>query len=213
MSGFSFSDLQKVAKEAGYDLVPDGEYESVVKAGVKCVKTQGGKDMFKMTFAVNDGPIKGSVFNNMVISPESAPALAIFFRQMAALGLGDDFFATNPSMDQVCSALVGRRARIVVGKREWQGQERNEVQAIKSSKIAAGEVVSPTATNGSKSAGVPTVKAAPAGVPANLPKAGAAKKPAATPTPAPAPAEEVADEAQTTQPAPAEDVEFEDAPF
>lgn len=164
MSGFSFADLQEVAKEAGFDLVPDGEYEAVIDAGVKTKKTGNGKDMITVKFKLLPGqPAKGAVFNNFVISPESPNALAFFFRHMKALGLGDEFFAGNPTIEQVAKALEGRTCRIKVGHREYNGTDRNEVTQVSPSK------------NGNGSGPVPMAK--PAGVPS-----------ISTPTPAPVPA-------------------------
>jgi len=200
VSGFNFSDLQKVAKEAGYDLVPDGDYEAWIDGEVKHAKSQNGKDMWKFAFKIDDGITKGKVFTQLVLSPESPNALAMFFRQMKALGLDDEYFASNPDFGQVAKDLQGRRALITVGKREWQGQDRNNVNAIKQSKLGDEPVPTPS---GGASNGVPSglSKAPSNGTPSGLPKA-APKKPA----------EPVADEAQasTSQSAP---TDFEDAPF
>lgn len=159
MGSFSFTDLQQVAKDAGFSLVPNGEYEAVVNKGVKIAKTSTGKDMFKLAFKIADGKTKGMVFTNLTISPENAIALSIFFRQMSALGLGDKYFAANPSLEKVAKDLEGRRALIEVGTREWQGQDRNEIKSIKPSRAAAND---PMAFAPSTSNGVPAVSSGPA---------------------------------------------------
>jgi len=191
MSGFSFADLQNVAKEAGFDLVPDGEYEVVIDSGVKTKKTGNGKDMIVVKFKLLPGqPAKGAVFNNFVISPESPNALAFFFRHMKALGLGDDFFAGNPTIEQVAKALEGRQARIEVGHREYNGTDRNEVKNIKQSKTVNGNGAGP----------VPMAK--PAGVP-NI----------STPAPAQPQATQVAEKLQASAVATAEAAGEPDDPF
>lgn len=208
MSGFNFSDLQKVAKEAGYDLVPDGEYEAWIDGKVTLKKSGNGKDMWSFAWKIDDGPTKGKVFDQFVLSPDSAPALAFFFRKMTALGLDEEYFAKNPAFEQVAKDMEGRRALITVGKREWQGQDRNQVNAVKKSKLGDEKVASTSA----KTNGVPSglSKAPSNGAPSGLPKAGA-KKP--EPTPAPEPD---GDEAQSQVPVGAavgDSSDFEEPPF
>lgn len=179
MSGFSFSDLQKVAKDAGFSLVPDGEYEAGIHAAVS-KQTSNGKDMLKLTWKIAQGPTKGTVWSNMVISPESGAALSIFFRQMKALGLGDEYFAGNPSLEQVAKALVGRRAKITVATQQWNGQDRNAVTGIAPS--TGGSNGAPM-VGGNGSAGVPNIPAAPAVSP--TPDSASAPTPAPAQVPAP----------------------------
>lgn len=182
MSGFSFADLQKVADEAGFALVPNGTYEAVVSKGAKAVKSQNDKDMIKVAFDILPGqPAKGKVFTQFVLSPENPVALGFFFRNMEALGLNREYFASNPSMEQVAAALEGRTARIEVSTREWNGSDRNEVKSVKPSKTSAAN-------------GAPTL-AKPAGVPSITPSA----------APAPAHSAQVAEKVQVPAQVPATD--------
>lgn len=164
MSGnaFSFADLQKVAKEAGFSLVPDGEYDAYIDKGAKTKKSGNGKDMIVVKWKIAAGPVKGSVLQNFVISPESPGALAYFFGDMKKLGLDDDFFAALPGgeagMKKVAEALEGKTAKITVGHREWNGSDRNEITAIKKSAGTNGvgtPVLQPSGTP--SMGGVPTI--------------------------------------------------------
>lgn len=148
MSGFSFTDLQKVASSAGFDLVPDGTYEALIDTGAKTKKSGNGKDMIAVAFKIQSGPQagKGRVFHNFVISPDSPNALAFFFRHMKVLGLDDKYFATNPPLDQVAKDLEGKSCTIEVGHREWNGTDRNEVKTIK--KSAGGNAAVAPSVNG-----------------------------------------------------------------
>ena len=130
MSQFNFADLMKQAGSS-FEPLGAGTYEAVIQKA-EAVRTATGKTMFKLTWSITQGPFTNrKVWSNQVISPESPPALSIFFRHMAALGLDATFFGANPSPDQVAAALVNRPAQITVSQREYQGQLRNDVTDIK----------------------------------------------------------------------------------
>jgi hypothetical protein len=87
--------------------------------------------MIRTRFRVETGPHAGKpVFNQFVISPDNANALGFFFRHMRVLGLDDAFFGASPSIEQVAAALVNKRARIRVSVRQWNDQDRNQIDAI-----------------------------------------------------------------------------------
>src|SRR5688500_10525307 len=122
--------------------------------------------MIKVQFKVEAGPHAGrTLFTNFVLSPDSAFALTIFFRNMAALGFDDNYFAqlsesgldVKASMVTIAGALEGRKARVEVGTRVWQGQERNEVT----------NMTAPLGGASSASVGLPGVAGGPA-IPAGL---------------------------------------------
>ena len=130
MSQFNFADLMKQAGSS-FEPLGAGTYDAVIQKA-EAVRTATGKTMFKLTWSITQGPFTNrKVWSNQVVSPESPPALSIFFRHMAALGLDATFFGTNPSPDQVAAALVNRPAQITVSQREYQGQLRNDVTDIK----------------------------------------------------------------------------------
>jgi hypothetical protein len=130
MASINWQDLQKAAGDAAFTPVPVGVYDVYVDTA-EATQSSTGKDMIKVTFKVQNGPHEGrGIFNQFVISPDSANALAFFFRHMAALGLDEAFFAVNPPLETVAATLVGRTCRVKVGIREYQGQDRNEVQQV-----------------------------------------------------------------------------------
>lgn len=120
--------------EGDYPILPANDY-NVDVAKATAVKTKNGKDMIKVQFKVQDGPHKGTnVFTNLVVSPESPVALAIFFRQIAALG-GGDILEADGSMEQAAAAIVGSKATVKVVIGEYQGSPKNEVKDIKAADV------------------------------------------------------------------------------
>lgn len=166
MSTLNWGDLVKDAGEVstGYDPLPDGDYDLLVVEATAKV-SQSGKTMFAVKAQVQNGAhAKRLVWDNLVVTPDNNAALGMFFRKMYALGLGREFFATNPSNAQIEQAIRGRSFRAQVTSRTWQGQKKNEIKQYY-----------PSAT---------TPGAATAAAPAPAP----APAPAAAPAPAPAPA-------------------------
>jgi hypothetical protein len=131
MSSLNWGDLVKDAGDSAsnsYEPLPDGDYElKVIEA--KAAVSASGKTMFKITTEVQVGAhAKRRVWDNLVISPENANALGIFFSKMAALGLPKDYFLGNPPNATIEAALLNRTFRGQVGSRVWQGEKRNEIK-------------------------------------------------------------------------------------
>jgi len=177
-------------------------------------KTTGtGKDKIAVRFSVTSGPSEGkSVFNDFVISPDNGTALGFFFRHMKALGLGTDYFASNPDLTKVAADLVGRNCVVVVGIRQWNEEDRNEIKGIKPSGSAAstaGPVAGPQPTAQPQPTATrpqPAPQAQPQPAPAAAKKAEPPKKAEkaepvveATPAPAPAPTPEPEDAAPAAE--------------
>lgn len=182
MASFSWNDLQTAADDAGFGVIPAGEYEAIVKTA-EHKKTGTGKDKIAIRFSVTGGPASGkSVFNDFVISPDNGTALGFFFRHMKALGLGPDYFASNPDLAKVAGDLVGRNCVVVVGIRQWNEEDRNEVKAIKPSGGAAAPMTA-------ASAGPQPMTAQPAAQP--QPMAHPQPQPTAQPQPQPTAAPKV----------------------
>jgi hypothetical protein len=185
MSSLNWSDLVKEAGEtSSFEPLPDGDYAlKVIEATAKV--SQSGKTMFAVTTEVQGGPhAKRRIWDNLVVSPDSAAALGIFFKKMEALGLPKTYFDQNPTNAQIEAALRDRSFRGRVGSRTWQGKKSNE---IKDYFPAVVDGVAPAAT---------------------------AATPFAAPAPAPAPAPAVAPVyASAPAPAPAAPVSSADAPF
>lgn len=122
--------MLKAAGEAGFSVLPAGTYDVVVDTA-SSKKTSSDKDSIALQFKVENGPNAGqNAFTQMVISPENANALAFWFRHMAAMGLTENYFQSNPALERVAADLIGRRCRIKVSIRQWQEQDRNQVDSI-----------------------------------------------------------------------------------
>jgi hypothetical protein len=174
MSSLNWSDLVKEAGESSsYEPLPDGDYAlKVIEATAKV--SQSGKTMFAVTTEVQGGPhAKRRVWDNLVVSPDSAAALGIFFKKMEALGLPRSYFDQNPTNAQIEAAIRDRVFRGRVGSRTWQGQKKNEIKDYFPAQAPEGVV--PNA-----------VASAPVAPPAPAPAPAAAPVYASAPAPAPA---------------------------
>lgn len=126
----NFGEAIKRAKNASFDPLPEGTYD-VICIEATPTESSTNKPMIRLKYQVESGPNAGSkVFNQQVFSADNDAALAIFFRYMAFHGLDEAFFSANPPWEQVAAALVHRRVRLVLGIRQWQGQDRNEVNQV-----------------------------------------------------------------------------------
>lgn len=187
----NWSQLQQNAKGA-LDPVPDGEYLARL-VDVQTTKSSTDKLMYKTKWEIVEGPhVKRRISSQMVVSDDSPVALAIFFRQCEAMGLDGNFFAQNPTPDQVGSAMLNRQARITLGHRVWQGIDRNEVKGIlpplNGGPAAPGVVTGPATllpsagatgpgTPTPTSPGQPSTPATPASTPSTGPKPPAGSAP------------------------------------
>lgn len=180
MSSLNWGDLVKDAGDVGgnYEPLPDGDYDlQIIEATAKVA--QSGKTMFAVKAQVTGGAhAKRLVWDNLVVTPDSPAALGMFFRKMAALGLGREFFSSNPSNAQIEAALQNRSFRAQIGSRTWNGSKKNE---IKMYYVANQAAAAPTTA----AAPAPAPAAAPAPAPAPAPAA--AEAPPAPPAPPAAP--------------------------
>jgi hypothetical protein len=106
VSEVNWSALKKQANDATRPA-PVGEHVVEIK---KCSwkLNSSGNPMYSVQANVVEGPAEGkTIFNNFNLTTENSFAMAIFFRHMEALGLGDAFFAAGPSHDQVCRDRTG----------------------------------------------------------------------------------------------------------
>jgi hypothetical protein len=182
LTTIDFGKALQDAKGASFEALPIGDYDVEV-AKSEATTSQNGKPMIKTTMKVVTGPYeKRPIINNFVMSLENPQAVAIFFRHMKAFGLTEDFFASlgqTSSLEPVATALVGRRARLTLGHREWQGETRNEVKGVKPY-TGAPQMGGPAGPVGPGAAG-----GVPLGGPAPLPPRAPAA-PVAAPVPPPA---------------------------
>jgi Protein of unknown function (DUF669) len=208
-STYSWTDLMETAGSAtttSFDPIPAGMYDVQVLSA-ELAQASTGKSMYKLVLEVENGPhAKRRLWTNMVITPDNPNAMQIFFRHMAAFGLGSDYFRGHPSPQAVADALPRRRARAQVKLRKWEGQDKNEVGNLTP---AAASVLPPMPTGGAvppppppmAAAAPPPPPVAPSAV-APPPPPPAAPPPPTTPPPAPG-----------TVPAPTAGSFLEDPPF
>jgi hypothetical protein len=193
----NFGQVLQDAKSASFEALPIGDYDvEVTKA--EAVTSSNGRPMIKTTFKVIVGPhTNRQVINNFVLSVDSPVALSIFFRHMKCFGLDDQFFAALGSagtLDPAATAMVGRRVRLTLGQREWNGEQRNEVNQVKpytgAPGGAGGPAAGPQGFTGVPSPGPAAYGATPqpgpiANTPAQVTQQYAGVAAAATPQPAP----------------------------
>lgn len=203
MTTVNFTQVLQDAKSASFEALPIGDYDVEVDKA-EAVTSSNGRPMIKATFKVIVGPhTNRKVINNFVLVIDNPNALAIFFRNMKALGLADEFFASlgaSGTLDPVAQALVGRRARLKLGQREWNGEMRNEVNGVMPYTGAPGGMGGNSPSMTGPGAGPMSLVGTPGPAPTPGPIAqipaqvtqqyagvAAAAAPAPTPTPAPAP--------------------------
>jgi hypothetical protein len=185
MSSLNWGDLVKDAGEVGgnYEPLPDGDYDlQIIEATAKVA--QSGKTMFAVKAQVTAGAhAKRLVWDNLVVTPDSPAALGMFFRKMTALGLGREFFSSNPSNAQIEAALQNRTFRAQIGSRTWNGSKKNEIKMY----YVATAPAATTAAAPAAAAPAPAPAPAPAAAPVAAPAPVAAEVPAAPPAPPAAP--------------------------
>src|SRR5690606_13361445 len=167
-----------------FKALEPGDYDLIIEKAEHRV-SQKGKDEYNVTARVESGPFANrKVFNTWYVSPESPTAMGIFFRQMGVLGLTKDFWNTNPSDDQICAALTGKRFIGTLKKSEYNGKERNEISNVATPRPLA-EGVGPVVSGPSVAGGAP-VPPTPAASP--TPPVATPQPPAAAPAAPAAPA-------------------------
>lgn len=127
---YDFNALLQDAKAGG--AWPQGQYDfEVVEATAKTAST--GSPMVVTKLRCISGEKAGkSITNNFVLTVDNPTALNMFFKHMAAFGLDASFFTQigSGTLDPVAANLVGRRARIKIGHRQWNGSTQNNVEGI-----------------------------------------------------------------------------------
>lgn len=111
-----------------------GDFPVVIVEATAQKTSNGDKDMIKYKAKVESGQYAGRpLWGNFTISPESPGAMRILFSHWAALGIDGAFFQANPQapVAVIAQALVGRKAIVTIGTRQWNGADREEIQAWK----------------------------------------------------------------------------------
>jgi hypothetical protein len=190
MSEFNWAQLQAEAEKSDIPTdttpVPAGDYlVRIAKAEVKPC-SNGQKQMIKVRAKIEEGPhAKKTIWNNFVISPESADSMAIFFRHMAAFGLTGDWFNTQPAIESVAQALTDRTAVFTTSIGSYKNKPTVDVDDVQPA--AAFSSIPPAQVGAVPPPPVPTPQQAPVPPVAPAPPAPPAAPPAPTaPTPTPA---------------------------
>lgn len=123
MTSSSFGNLVQKAQEAGsgFDLLPDGPYiAKVIESEFK--HSGAGKPQIKTRWEVVQGPHAGfkGLWNYFTLTIDNPNAVAIFFRQLKALGITQEFLDALSELDNetavkhIAGALEGKVAAIKV---------------------------------------------------------------------------------------------------
>jgi hypothetical protein len=190
---YDFAQLLQQAATARYELLPDGEY-NVAVVDSSLGSTSNGKDMIKVKMSITDGPHTGRfIWTQFVMSPENDQALGFFFRNLECFGIDRAWILSvgNGTLDPIVAALSGRTTRVVLGHKNLNGEERNEVKNFKP-QVGGVPSAAPAGLPGGLPSpvsmpGQPVPSAAPPGWPQGLPQPAAAAAPAVTPPPPPPP--------------------------
>lgn len=194
MTVINFQSALQQAQTVSFQPLPDGTYDLVV-IEAKPTESSTQKPMIRVKYRVETGPSAGkTVFNQYTFTSDNPTALAIFFRHMSFHGLDADFFMQNPPWEQVAATLMGRRVRVELGTRMWQGEPRNEVNRVMPPDAQTAGQVGPAGPQqlGAAPVAAPQLMQAPA---APMPQA-----PVQPPTVAPAPVQPPQPQAPMQQP-------------
>jgi len=132
MASAMYRDLLKKREDAGLELFPVGVYDVKVIGAESKVNDNSGRKTFIVQYEVVSGPLAGRKLKNWMTIVEEYPGLvALWFKDMAAMGLDDAFFEAEPSDAQICAALQGRFCEIAVGRRKKNKTSDDETEDIK----------------------------------------------------------------------------------
>lgn len=189
MTSTNWLDLLADAKANGgsqdFGPVPAGPYKfKILEAETR--QTQTGKTKYTIKAQIQEGPYANRlVWDDLIVSPDSAAAMGFFFRKMKAIGLDENFFATAPNDDQITAALKDREFLGNVKIESFGGKDRNKIDGYKPLSAAPQGFIPPAPQAASQAPGVPAAAPAPAQAPAPAPAPQAAPAPAAAPAAAP----------------------------
>jgi hypothetical protein len=149
----NWKDLKKRGDDATRPAEPGWYVIECIKSEARKASTTGNP-MIAVQFKIVEGPAAGkTVFNNFNLTPDSDFALGIFFNHLAAFGLDEAFFSTDPSIEQVAASLVGRQANVELEIQPFNGIDRNRVKNLRAldGQVPIGQPVAagiPSATAG-----------------------------------------------------------------
>lgn len=130
MSAIDWKTLRKDAT-----TVLEGDFLAVIERA-SAGQSQNGNPMVKALVKITAGPYAGrTIPANFTLTDKS---MGLFFQNMTQLGLDEAFFdsISGQGMEPVAAALTGLSVEIKVDKRQWNGQDRENISAWK--RIGAG---------------------------------------------------------------------------
>lgn len=198
----TFGDILKQAEASGasFEVLENGEYiAKIIESEYKL--SANNKPQIKTRWEVVQGPKAGfkGLWNYFTLTVDNPNAMAIFYRQMSALGITTEFMQTlaaaspEVAMKQIASALEGKSSRIKVKiDQEYNNNKIERINPLPPDAMVGGTPTGspfPGATAASSAVPAPAPQMAPpATEPAPVvPAEAVAPTPAAAPVPAPAP--------------------------
>ncbi len=182
MPAMDWKTLMNAAEEGAkeFALLDEGMYSFVIKDAAKVGQTSKENPKFSINPSVEVGErANARVWHDFSVSDSAYAMKNYFFGELANLGLGAEFFGTNPTEQQIAQALQGRRFVAEVFHEDGNdGKKRAKIRNLQ-----------------------PAVGAAPtAGAPGGLPSAAPLGAPVGLPAPVAQPAPVVASQAPSGAP-------------
>lgn len=176
MPAKSWKDLMNEAEEGAkeFALLDPGMYSFVIKDPAKVGQTSKENPKFSINPSVESGErANARVWHDFSVSDSAYAMKTYFFGELANLGLGAEFFDTNPTEQQIAQALQGRRFVAEVFHEDGNDGK-------KRAKLVSGSIR--PAVNAAPTAGVPGgLPAASVAAPQNLPAPAVQSAPAVAP--------------------------------
>ena len=198
----TFGDILKQAEASGatFEVLEAGLYDAKIIES-EYLTSSGGKPQIKTRWEVISGPKAGfkGLWNYFTLTADNPNAMAIFYRQLSALGITNEFLATlaqaDPAtaMKQIAMTLQGKTARVKVKvDTEWNNNKIERINPLPPDALVGGAPTGspfPGATAAPSAVPAPAAQTAPPvtePAPAT-PAEAVAPTPAAAPVTAPAP--------------------------
>lgn len=130
--------LEEQSATSEDSAIPAGTYAVEVASAADKV-AQSGNHMIALTCRVIGGPYDGRLlWTNIVFATTNTTAMKFTLRKLNALGVGREWLATeNPNAATIAAKVVGAVVNAEVTVREWNGENRNDIQTFKRAEGAA----------------------------------------------------------------------------
>lgn len=114
------NEASTVESKGVFKPLKPGVYPFVIKEAPVVGKTGTGKDKITINPAVESGEQAGQrVFHDFIIPTDNATSMRIFFDQMTAIGIPEDFFRSEPTNELIAQQLHGKRFVAEASHREY----------------------------------------------------------------------------------------------